>query len=632
MLIKIVNGSVVFGADTILENINFEIKDRQKIAIVGRNGSGKTTLLRSIMGEVELEEGNGEEKFQVFFDGKPNIGYVTQNNIYDDNNTLLDEVLECYRDILNVEKRIKFLEKKMESDYRDDILNEYHLLVEQYKYMDGYEYKKEYEMAILKFGFNNDDKLKKINEFSLGQRTKISLMKLLLSKPDVLLLDEPTNHLDIETIEWLEDYLKNYSKSLVVISHDRMFLDRVVNIVYEIEYGCLNKYKGNYSDYLRQKRVLYEKQLKDYEYQQKEIKRLNRICDRFKYKPSKASMALSKLKQIEHMVKIDCPNKYDTKTFKANFVPKVDSYKDVLKVKNLAIGYSNVLKIINLSVEKGNKIGIIGKNGSGKSTFLKTLLGKIKPISGKIIFGERVEIGYFDQEMTFLDVKNTVYEEIYSDFSFMTHEEIRSSLGAFEFSGDDVNKCVCDLSGGEKVRLMLCKIMLKKPNLLILDEPTNHLDMIGKESLERILNSYNGTIVFVSHDRYFVKSIASSLLVFEDNKVMYYPYGYLEYEEKSKNMVNVFSDNDVKKDIKIKSDKSSSLWKEKKVLERKLSSIEKEISKLEEKISVFESEMLKEEIYMDRIKCMEIQNFINQYREKIKFLENEWDSISELII
>ena len=265
MLIKIINGSVRFGADTILESINFEIKDKQKIAIVGRNGSGKTTLLKSIIGDIELEEGNGEEKFQVIREGGPKIGYIKQENICNENNTLLDEVLECYKDILSIENKIKKIENDMEYSYSDDILNEYHHLMEQYKYMDGYTYKKEYEIAIGKFGFSEEDKYKKLNEFSLGQRTKISLMKLLLSKPDILLLDEPTNHLDIVTVEWLEDYLREYPKSFVVISHDRMFLDRVVSIVYEIEYGSLTKYKGNYSDFLRQKREIYEKQLKDYE-------------------------------------------------------------------------------------------------------------------------------------------------------------------------------------------------------------------------------------------------------------------------------------------------------------------------------------------------------------------------------
>ena len=630
MLIKIINGAVRFGANTILENIDFEIKDGQKIAVIGRNGSGKTTLIKSILGDIELEEGISDKKFQVIVEGNPSIGYVKQENIVNVNNILLDEILECYKDIVDISKRIEIIEKKLEFNYSDDILNEYHRLREQYRYMGGYTYIKEYETAILKFGFTEEDKYKKINEFSLGQRTKITLLKLLLSKPDVLFLDEPTNHLDIVTVEWLEGYLREYSKSLVVISHDRMFLDRIVSIVYEIEYGCLTRYKGNYSDYVKQKKEIYEKQLKDYKYQQKEIKRLNAICERFKYKPNKASMALSKLKQIEHMVKIECPNKYDTRTFKANFVPKIDSYKDVLKIKNLAIGYNSVLKVINLSVEKGNKIGIIGKNGSGKSTFLKTLLGKIKPISGKIIFGERVEVGYFDQELSFVDNSHTVYEEIECDYPLMSNQEIRNSLGAFEFSGEDVFKFVSDLSGGEKVRLMLCKIMLGKPNLLILDEPTNHLDMIGKDSLERILNSYNGTVIFVSHDRYFVSRVATSLLVFND-LVEYYPYGYLEYEEKN-NILNKLDDDVILKNDKKNKSINKDSSGDKRTLQKKISVIEKEIVRLEEKVSLCESEMLKEDVYMDRLKSLELLKKIDEYKLKISTLESEWDIISELII
>jgi len=632
MLIKIVNGSVRFGADTILEDINFEIKDREHIAIVGRNGSGKTTLLKSILGEIELEEGIGEDKFQFISVGSPKIGYIKQEGICFDDTTLLDEIKKCYKDIISIENKIKDLEFKMESKYSEDVLNQYHYLKDQYKYIGGYTYKKEYETAINKFGFSEEDKYKKLSEFSLGQRTRISLMILLLSKPDILLLDEPTNHLDIVTVEWLEEYLREYPKSFVVISHDRLFLDRVVNIVYEIEYGEITKYKGNYSSYLKQKKERYEKQLKDYEYQQKEIKRLTRICERFKYKPSKASMALSKLKQIEHMVKVECPNKYDTRTFKANFVPKVDSYKDVLKIKNLAIGYDEILRVINLSVEKGNKIGIIGENGSGKSTLLKTIMGIIPQLSGKIIFGERIEIGYFDQEMTFIDDNNSVYDEVKSEYTELSQTEIRSSLGAFEFSGEDVYKKVRDLSGGEKVRLMLCKIMLKRPNLLILDEPTNHLDMIGKESLERILNSYNGTIIFVSHDRYFVKSVASSLLVFNKDNVEYYPYGYLEYIEKSSSLNNVSDIVNTKKEKKLKDNSNYLDLKNKSKMERRVNKIEAEIEKIEDKIKCLESEMLKEEVYLDRVKSMEIQSKIDELKLKIKDLENEWYEISNLII
>lgn len=631
MLIKIVNGAVRFGANTIIEDINFEIKDKDHIAIVGRNGSGKSTLLKSILGIVELEEGISLEKFQFVSIGSPKIGYICQENIHFDDTTLLDEILKCYEDIVDIENKINDLESKMCYGCDEDILDEYHYLREQYKYIGGYSYKKEYETAIDKFGFKEEDKYKRLSDFSLGQRTKITLMILLLSKPDILLLDEPTNHLDIVTISWLEKYLRDYPKSFVVVSHDRMFLDRVVNVVYEIEYGCLTKYKGNYSDFLKQKREQYEKQLKDYEYQQREIKRLTRICERFKYKPSKASMALSKLKQIEHMVMVERPNKYDVRTFKTNFVPKVDSYKEVLKIKNLMVGYVDVLKVINLSVEKGDKIGIIGQNGCGKSTFLKTIMGIIPPLGGKIVFGERVEIGYFDQEMIFDDDNNSVYEEIKSEYWELSQTEIRNSLGAFEFSGEDVNKKIKDLSGGEKVRLMLCKIMLKRPNLLILDEPTNHLDMIGKESLERILNSYNGTMLFVSHDRYFVRSVASSLLVFEKD-VKYYPYGYLEYEEKESNFIKDYVSSNVKKDVILKNNSAYLELKNKNKMERRLKKIEDDIEKLEDKISFYNNEMMKEEIYLDINKCREFQMEINTLNLKIKDLEAEWYDISDLII
>jgi len=399
MLIKIVNGSVRFGADTILEDINFEIKDREHIAIVGRNGSGKTTLLKSILGEIELEEGIGEDKFQFISVGSPKIGYIKQEGICFDDTTLLDEIKKCYKDIISIENKIKDLEFKMESKYSEDVLNQYHYLKDQYKYIGGYTYKKEYETAINKFGFSEEDKYKKLGEFSYGQRTKIALLRLVLSKPDLLLLDEPTNHLDMNAIEWLENYLRDYPKMLIVVSHDRMLIDNVCNITYEIEYGSLVKYVGNYSYYEKQKKLNYEKNLYNYERQQKEIERLRGIADRFRYKPSKASMALSKLKQIERMVKIDKPDRADNRTFITNFNPLVESYREVLKVKGLEIGYDKVLGNVDFTLEKGERLGIIGENGTGKSTLIKTIMGDISKLGGKYSFGNRVEIGYFDQNV-----------------------------------------------------------------------------------------------------------------------------------------------------------------------------------------------------------------------------------------
>lgn len=409
-------------------------------------------------------------------------------------------------------------------------------MMDRFDFMGGYTYKKEYETAIRKFGFSEEDKQKSLSEFSGGQRTKIALIKLLLSKPDILLLDEPTNHLDVQTIEWLEDYLKSYKKSVVIVSHDRMFLDKIVNVVYEIEYGVTTRYPGNFTDFTRRKRENYEKQLKDHEAQRKEIDRLNRIVERFKYKPTKAAMAFSKMKQIEHMQIIDAPNKYDLKTFHADFQPKDESVKNVFKATDLSVGYSPETPLASLNFElfRGEKLGVIGANGTGKSTLLKTLIGKLSPLSGRLSYGLRVQTGYFDQQMAQVTSPKTVLDYFWDEFPGLNQTEARNALGAFQFSGDDVFKTVDNLSGGEKVRLALCKILKRRPNLLILDEPTNHMDIVGKETLENMLSAYEGTLIFVSHDRYFVNKLADRLIVFGQNGAEFLPYGYTEYEEKQK--------------------------------------------------------------------------------------------------
>lgn len=519
MNFKITNGSVEYGAETILEEINIEIKEKEKIAIIGRNGAGKSTLLKAIINNDLLTQGTGEEKFNIYKEGNPVIGYLKQMEFEDDQITMIDEILKVYKPITNLEQKIEQIVEKMQTDKSEELAKEYSKAMDRYEFLDGYTYKKEYETAINKFGFSSEDKLKKISEFSGGQRTKIAFIKLLLSKPDILLLDEPTNHLDIETIEWLEQYLKNYSKSVVIVSHDRMFLNKIVNKVYEIEYGVTTAYSGNYTFFEEQKKINYEKQLKDYEYQQKEIKRLNDIVTRFKYKPTKAKMAMSKLKQIERMVKIEAPNKYNLTTFKTNFIIEKQSGKDVLFAKDLEIGYDKTLQKISLNVYRGQKIGIIGENGIGKSTLLKTLVGIIPKISGEFEFGHNVQIGYFDQQMALLDSEKTVLEDFSEEFPNLTTTELRNSLAAFMFYGEDVFKKINMLSGGEKVRLQLCKILKKGPNLLILDEPTNHMDIIGKESLELLLKEYTGTIIFVSHDRFFVNKIADTLLIFTKHQV-----------------------------------------------------------------------------------------------------------------
>lgn len=532
MLYQISNGAVAFGDDVILHSIDFEIRNTEKIAIVGRNGCGKTTLLKLISGEVEMEKLDSDESAFIAKAGNPEIGYLKQIAFDDPDVTLEQEVRKCFVKMDERKAELARAAAELEHDYSDEKVARYTAMEEAFKDDGGYYYEKEYEVMIRKFGFSDDERKKPIRDFSGGQQTKIAFIKLLLSKPDILLLDEPTNHLDVTTIEWLEGYLKSYPKAVVVVSHDRMFLDNVVDVVYEIEYGTARRYPGNYTNFIARKKESYDKQMKDHIAQQKEIERLQRMVTRFKGKPTKTSMAQSKQKAIDRMVIIEAPDKYDNKTFHANFQPEKETGNDVLYTSELAIGYDHPLSVVSLDLKRGEKLGILGGNGLGKSTFLKTIVGKIPALSGEYRFGTNVQIGYFDQQMAMYTSNKTVLDDFWDEYPNLTETEARNALGAFLFSGEDVFKNVNMLSGGEKVRLALCKILKTRPNVLVLDEPTNHMDIVGKETLESMLKDYKGTLIFVSHDRYFVKKVATQLLVFEDGTTNLYQFGYEQYQEK----------------------------------------------------------------------------------------------------
>lgn len=532
MLYQISNGAVAFGDDVILHSIDFEIRNTEKIAIVGRNGCGKTTLLKLISGEVEMEKLDSDESAFIAKAGNPEIGYLKQIAFDDPDVTLEQEVRKCFVKMDERKAELARAAAELEHDYSDEKVARYTAMEEAFKDDGGYYYEKEYEVMIRKFGFSDDERKKPIRDFSGGQQTKIAFIKLLLSKPDILLLDEPTNHLDVTTIEWLEGYLKSYPKAVVVVSHDRMFLDNVVDVVYEIEYGTARRYPGNYTNFIARKKENYDKQMKDHIAQQKEIERLQRMVTRFKGNPTKTAMAQSKQKAIDRMVIIEAPDKYDNKTFHANFQPEKETGNDVLYTSELAIGYDHPLSVVSLDLKRGEKLGILGGNGLGKSTFLKTIVGKIPALSGEYRFGTNVQIGYFDQQMAMYTSNKTVLDDFWDEYPNLTETEARNALGAFLFSGDDVFKNVNMLSGGEKVRLAFCKILKTRPNVLVLDEPTNHMDIVGKETLESMLKDYKGTLIFVSHDRYFVKKVATQLLVFEDGTTNLYQFGYEQYQEK----------------------------------------------------------------------------------------------------
>lgn len=632
MQYKIQNGAVAFGADIILKNVNFDIKNTEKIAIVGRNGCGKTTLLKLIAGEVDLHKRDSDEDIFIVKSGNPEIGYLKQMAFEDKTITMEEEVRKAFSKILSMQKDLEEKRRLMENDPSEQNIKIYTALHDQFVYLGGYYFEKEYEVVLKEFGFTQEDKKKRLEEFSGGQQTKIAFVKMLLSKPDILLLDEPTNHLDMRTIEWLEQYLKDYKRAVVIVSHDRMFLDRIVDVVYEIEYKVPKRYVGNYSAFMEQKKRNYDKQLKDYKEQQAEIARLNELVEKFKNKPSKVAMTRSKLKQIEHMDKIEMPDNFDTKSFRANLTPQVITGKDVLSVRELNIGYDRPLATISMEAKKGKKYGIIGGNGIGKSTFLKTLTGKVDALGGEFSFGPKVEIGYFDQQMAQYTSEKQVIDDYWDEFPNLTQTEVRNELAAFLFTGEDVFKRVDMLSGGEKVRLALCKIFKRRPNVLIFDEPTNHMDIVGKETLEQMLLEYEGTVLFVSHDRYFVKRIADELLALEDGHVEYYSFGYEEYEEKNalrneKYLEQMaFAKETPAKAEKTEKPKNYNPGKEESKRRRKLEKLESEIAAVEEKLDKLKEELSAPENASDYTKLQKIQNDIDEEEEKLLLLMEEWEN------
>ena len=535
MRYQIRHALVQYGAETIIEDVNFDIHDHEKIAIVGRNGCGKTTLLKLIAGDITMANIDSDETCGISMAGSQKIGYLRQISFEDQEISVENEILKVFEPVFACERRMKELTDIMETDHDQKWMYEYSSLQDQMEAMGGYTYRRDMETMFQKFGFDLKDITRPIGTFSGGQQTKVAFIKLLLSRPDIMLLDEPTNHLDLPTIEWLEGYLKNYNKAVVIVSHDRMFLDRIIDVTYEIEYHRIKRYPGNYTTFMKLKEEAALKQEKDYEEQQKEIKRLTEWIEKWKNTPTKVASVHSKEKQLEHMVLIEKPRRFDTKAFRGQFLPRTTSYTDVLTLKALEIGYDHVLSKVSFTLKKGERVAIIGENGKGKSTLLKTLMGQIPPLGGSYTVGTGVEVGYFDQQAAVAESMypdKTVLNDFWDMYPTLKEVEVRNALGSFLFTGEEVFKTLGQLSGGEKVRLALCKMFKMRPNLLILDEPTNHMDLIGKEALENMLKNYTGTILFVSHDRYFIKEIATGMLDFKQDKTVFYDCDYEEYLER----------------------------------------------------------------------------------------------------
>ncbi len=628
MQINVSNVAVEYDGTPVINQADFVIRENEKIALIGRNGCGKTTLLKVLTGEVECQKGEDDAPYGVFTSGNPVIGFLKQTSNDDKSKTMLDEILGAYSDLLGIEADMESALSALQTDSSDQNVKRYSRLCEQFERDGGYTYKKEYLTAVKKFGFSNEDLEKPLCEFSGGQRTKIALLKLLLSKPDVLLLDEPTNHLDLEAIEWLENYLCAYKKSCVIVSHDRMFLDKIVNVVYEIEYGETKRYAGNYTSFTAQKQQAYDKALKDSIMRKKEIDRLTALVEKFRYKANKAAMAQAKLKQIERIGEAGDPRNFDTATFRSNFQPERETVEKAVVIDKLVFGYDKPLGEVDTIVKRGEKVGIIGQNGTGKSTLVKTVVHKLKPLGGSATFGLHAQVGYFDQTSTQSFSTLTVLEDFQNEFPMLSNTEARSALGAFMLTGDDVFKRICALSGGEKIRFALCKILRKKPNILILDEPTNHMDIIGKETLERLLSNYTGTVITVSHDRYFINRVCDRLIVFTDGKIELFDGKYSDYEARK---TASESDDNQGKSVEVKKkEKPVSQSKEEARRTHRMSFLEEKMNVLNEQISSLQEVMLGDEsVYTNYVKIAEIEAQIATLKEKLAPMEEEWLELSE---
>ncbi|AME09019.1 MULTISPECIES: ABC-F family ATP-binding cassette domain-containing protein [Gemella] len=630
MLIQLNNITKNFVVNKIFSNVKMEINNKDRIAIVGRNGAGKSTLLKIIAGTLSFDTGE-----RAVSKGT-SIGYLSQEFIVREDLSIYEEMITCFSEIIVLEKELEKLSSELtpENLEKDSkLLNRYDRLQNEVLTHKDYHYKSKIESVLFGLDFKKEVFDKKISTFSGGEKTRLSMAKLLLSEPDVLILDEPTNHLDMENVAWLENYLGSYDGAIVIVSHDRYFLDKVVNVVYNLEFGKLKKYVGNYTKFIVQYEDDYSKQLKEYNSQQKDIKRLEDFVQKNIARASTSKMAKSRQKVLEKMELIDNPKK-DNRAANIEFRIKEQSGRDVLMINNLTVGYdSQIGEKYNFSIYKGDRIAVVGKNGIGKSTLIKTIAKRQNPLGGAVSYGSKVSLGYYDQKQAEFESSKTILNELWDEYPLMKEAEIRNVLGRFLFRGDDVLKIVKDLSGGEKARLQLAKLMLEKNNLLILDEPTNHLDITSKQVLEEALENYEGTILFVSHDRYFINKIANKVLDITDKGYSIYLGNYDYYLEKLAQEKLLASLEEKEVEIEKKQVNSYILGKEEKKylrkLERTRDEIVEKIEELENHISEINSELIKEEIYTNAIKTQEFNEQLKVINDRLDTLNEEWLMVEE---
>ena len=624
-----------FGIDSILENVNFTVNEYDKIGIIGVNGTGKTTLFKIISGIYGYDSGD------IYTSKDCEIGYLEQNTNFHSENTILEEVLEVFKDVIEMEKYLRDLEHKISEESSntnsttlEKLMNEYSNKLEAFSDMNGYGYKSEAKGVLKGLGFSDEDMDKPISILSGGEKTRVLLGKLLLKKPTLLLLDEPTNHLDSEAIEWLEVFLKQYKGTVILISHDRYFLDQVVNRIFEIHNKKLKTYNGNYSDFIKASAIEKELELKKFEDQQKDIKKQEESIERLKAfgREKHLKRARSKEKALAKVDVLDKPEAYRKKA-KIEFNPSVTSGNDVLQLRDISMGYGEriLFKDLNLDIYRGEKVALIGANGIGKSTLFKIIMNEITPLSGDIKFGTNVNVSYFHQEQKTLNLDNTIIDEIWEDNKQLTQTSLRTMLGAFLFEGEEVFKKISTLSGGERARVAILKLILSNANLLLLDEPTNHLDIDSKEVLEEALSNYTGTIFTISHDRYFLNTVVDKVLVLDENGITEYLGNYDYYIEKKKQVQEMNT-------VEVVEEKTKTQLKEEKRKEReqreaekknrvKRQNIEKEIEETEAKIEEMDVLLCQEEVYSNPEKSRDVSLQKASLEEKLSALYEEWESL-----
>ncbi|WP_026890113.1 ribosomal protection-like ABC-F family protein [Lacrimispora aerotolerans] len=637
MILSCSNISKAFGSNEVIKHASFHIEEHEKAAIVGINGAGKSTLLKIIIGEMPSDEG------EVVISKGKTMGYLSQHQDLSGERTVFEEVLEIKRPIIEMEAKIRQMEldmKHLTGDELNDMLSSYSRLNHEFEQQNGYAYQSEVTGVLKGLGFVEEDFKKPVSALSGGQKTRVALGRLLLSKPDIILLDEPTNHLDMESIAWLEGYLVNYDGSVIIVAHDRYFLDRVVTKIVELDNGIMSVYQGNYTDYSGKRAMIREAKMKAYLNQQQEIKHQEEVITKLKSFNREKSIrrAESREKMLDKIERLDKPSEVNDE-MKIRLEPNIISGNDVLTVRNLKKAFDQNLLFdhVDFEIKRGERVAIIGGNGTGKTTILKMLNGILGADQGEIILGSKVHIGYYDQEHQVLHMDKTLFDELQDTYPSMNNTQIRNILAAFLFTGDDVYKRVKDLSGGERGRVSLAKLMLSEANFLILDEPTNHLDITSKEILEEALNNYTGTVLYVSHDRYFINRTATRILDLTNQTMVNYIGNYDYYLEKRELMTSLYAASPVTAEALREDTTETKLdWKAQKEEQARLRKRQNELKKIEDEIHKLETRdgeidelLVKEEIFTDVPKLMELNQEKDAIGKQLESLYQQWEELAE---